>query len=107
MTEPDHLFVSDIKRWFHTEQKDLAATTSEYRIWELRGGEAIIIKALVANTGNVYIGGQGLTISTGFELSPGESIKVEYLPEKGSGEFIDLFAVCATAGDDVCIIVVP
>jgi len=97
----------DVNRWFNTAQIDLAATTLDYKIWRLRGGDAIIIKALVGNTGNVYVGRQGLSTSSGFELSPGESLEVEYLPEKDSGEYIDLYAVCATAGDDVCIIVIP
>ena len=107
MAEPEYDKDKDVKRWFETGQKDLTLTTADYLILKLRGRQAAVIKALVGNTGNVYIGRKGLSTSTGFELAPGESLKVEYLPEKQAGEFIEIFGVCATAGDDVCTIIVP
>jgi len=93
MVEPKYDETDDVKRWFETGQTDLTATTSEYKILKLRGGQAAIIKALVDNTGNVYVGRQGLSTSTGFELAPGESIKVEYLPDKMAGEVIEIYDV--------------
>lgn len=34
----------------------------------------IIIRALAANAANIYVGGSGVTTSTGYELAPGESV---------------------------------
>lgn len=97
----------DVQRYFETGQVDLAATTTTYKVVTLRGGQACIIKALIGNSGKVYIGRQGVSSTTGFELGAGESIKVEYLPEKETVEFLEIYAVAATAGDDVCYIIVP
>jgi hypothetical protein len=36
-----------------------------------------LIKALAANTINVYVGPSGVTIATGFELAPGESVSLD------------------------------
>lgn len=100
-------FPEDVERWFETQQTELTLTTLKYLIVQLRGGQAVIIKALVGNTGNVYVGKSNVSTSNGFELSPGESLKVEYFPDKEPGEWLKLFAVCATAEDDVCYIIVP
>jgi len=106
-SNPDNSGIVDVQRWFETGQVDLAATTSTYKVVTLRGGQAVIIKALNANSGNVYVGKQDVTSSNGFELVPGESIKVEYLPDKEVGEYLEIYAIPATAGDDVCYVIVP
>ena len=97
----------DVLKYIDTGQVDLTATTAIYKIATLRGGQAIVIKALVGNTGNVFLGKKDVKTSNGFELSPGESIKIEYLPDKETSEYLDLYCVPATAGDDVCFIIVP
>ena len=106
MTE-DNIPRKDVLKYMDTGQVDLAATTVIYKIVTLRGGQAVIIKALVGNTGNVYLGKKDVTSSNGFELAPGESMKIEYLPDKETTEYLDLYCVPATAGDDVCFMIVP
>ena len=105
--EPNNARTFDVLRWFDTGQIDLTSTSIIYEVVKLRGGQAVIVKALAANTGNVYVGKKDVTTSSGFELTPGESLKVEYLPEKELEEYVQLYAVAATAGDDVCYIIVP
>jgi len=97
----------DVLKYMDTGQVDLTATTAIYKIVTLRGGQAAVIKALVGNTGNVYLGKKDVTTSNGFELAAGESLKVEYLPDKEVTEYLDLYCVPETAGDDVCFIIVP
>lgn len=105
--KPDYAGWDSVKRYFETGQTDLTATTSTYKVVQLRGGQAVIIKALNANSGNVYIGQINVSTTTGFELCPGEALKIEYFPQKDIGEYLDVYAVAATAGDDVCYIIVP
>ena len=97
----------DVLKYMDTGQVDLTATGTTYKIVTLRGGQAVIIKALVGNAGIVYLGKRDVTSSNGFELSPGESLKVEYLPDKDVTEYLDLYCIPASAGDDVCFIIVP
>ena len=103
----DNIPRKDVLKYMDTGQVDLTATTATYKIVTLRGGQAVIIKALVGNTGNVYLGKYDVTSSKGFELSPGESVKIEYLPDKETTEYLDLYCIPASAGDDVCFIIVP
>jgi len=97
----------DRRAYFDTGHKNLTSTSLTYLIATLRGGQAVLIKALVCNTGSIYVGKQDVTSSNGFELAPGESIKIEYSPDKVVEEYIELYAICATANDDVCFIIVP
>ena len=97
----------NVERYFDTNQVDLTTAAIVYKIVELRGGQAVIVKAKVGNSGNVFIGKKDVTSSIGFELSPGESVKIEYLPDKVVEEFITVYATAATSGDDVCYIIVP
>lgn len=98
---------ANIKRYFNTGQLDLTSASTKYKIIDLMGGQAVIIKALVGNAGNVYVGNDSLSSSVGFELSPGESIKIEYVPDKTAEEHITIYALAASAGDDICFIIVP
>lgn len=97
----------NVMKYFDTGQIDLASTSLVYLISTLRGGQAVIIKALVSNSGKAFIGKKDVTTTTGFELSAGESIKIEYSPDKVVEEFIELFAITDNAGDDLCFIIVP
>lgn len=38
--------------------------------------DAIIIKALISNVGDIYVGTSGVSSSTGFPISPGEGITI-------------------------------
>jgi hypothetical protein len=103
----DYSTKADVSRYIDTGHVDLTTAGAVYTIVRLRGGQAVIIKALVGNTGNVYIGKINVSSSIGFELAPGESLKIEYMPDKMAGEFIDIYATSATSGDDICFILVP
>ena len=107
IVKPDYAGWDDVSRFFETSQVDLTSTSLTYAVVKLRGGQAVIIKAHAANSGNVYVGRKDVTTTTGFELLPGESLKIEYFPAKDVGEYMELYAVSATAGDDVCYIIVP
>jgi hypothetical protein len=39
--------------------------------------ESITIKALEANSGDVYVGDSAVTVSNGYPLSPGETISID------------------------------
>ncbi len=97
----------DVKQDWSTGQVDLTATSTQYLIAKIRGGQACVVKALVGNADNVYVGKRDVKTGTGFELSPGESHKFEYFPDKEIWQFIEIYAICATAGDDVCFTILP
>ena len=103
----DNIPRKDVLKYFDTGRVDLTTSGTAYKILTLRGGQAAIIKALVGNSGNIDIGNKDVASGSDFELAPGESIKVEYLPDKETTEYLDLYAVPATSGDDVCFIIVP
>ncbi len=96
-----------VSRYFDTGQKYLASSSIVYSILKLRGGESVILKAKQGNTGQVYLGKKDVTSSTGFELSPGDAVIINYLPAKSQDEYIELFAIPATSGDDVTFMMVP
>lgn len=57
-----------------------AGTAEAMGVGQVHG--AIIIKALVGNAGNVYVGNDGagdVTSSNGFELQPGEVVIFDHL----------------------------
>jgi hypothetical protein len=61
---------------------------------------SVTIKALADNTGNVYVGGSGVTQANGYELSPGASISVRldnlnklYIDAPNAGDGIHYVAV--------------
>ena len=105
--ENNYSTIKDVSRYMDTGHKDLTTAGTVYKIVRLRGGQAVIIKAMIANSGNVYVGKKDVSSSVGFELAAGESLKIEYLPEKMVGEYLDIYATSATSGDDVCFILVP
>lgn len=105
--KPDYAGTKDVERYFDHDQVTFSSTTVAKKIITLRGGEAVVIKALIGNSGNIYIGKKDVTSSNGHELSPGEPFKVEYLPDKLAGEYIDLYGIPATANDKVSYMLVP
>lgn len=105
--ETDNLPRMDVLRYMDTGQVNLASTSVPSKIVTLRGGQAVVVKALIGNSGKVYLGKRDVTSTTGFELGAGESLKIEYLPDKETTEYLDIYVIPATAGDDVCYILVP
>jgi len=75
---------------------------------EERPFSVLLIKALVGNAGLTYVGNDGagdVTSSNGFELSPGDSVKLDFRnPITGEGrEFTsNIWVDAATSGDVVC-----
>lgn len=57
----------------------------------------VIIQALSANTTSVYVGGQNVTTSTGFELQAGQATSIAV-------NNLGLLYVNGTAGDGICFI---
>jgi len=105
--QPDYNAGKDVERYFETGHVDLTTAGTVYKIVRIRGEAAVIVKALVGNSANIYVGKKDVSSSNGFELAAGESIKIEYLPDRMPGEFLELYAVAVTSGDDVCYIIVP
>ena len=86
-------------------QVDLTATATVYEVCRLRGGESVTIKALVANSGQAYIGfDKLLTTSNGFELEYGDSVSIELKKEFGAKNEVVIYACTNNAGDDVCFL---
>lgn len=94
-------------RFIETKQVDLTTASKAYFVYELRGGETILIKAKSTNTGLVYLGKRDVSTSTGYSLAKGEAVEIVYAPDKPYEWKIELYAVAATAGDDVEYIVFP
>lgn len=96
---------SDIKKYWMHGQVDLTATTSTYKVCNLNGGESVTIKALAANSGNVYIGSsRDVSTTTGFELDASQTLTLTLPASFGKDNFIEIYAVTDNAGDDVCYI---
>ncbi len=55
----------------------------------------IVIEALIANAAVVYIGGSGVTTSTGFQLSPGQSLTL-------TCNLNTIYVIGSNATDKVC-----
>ena len=62
-------------------------------------GFAVVVKALGVNTGKIFVGLTGLTISTGFELSAGESVAL-YV-----ADVVTVYLISDTAAQGVSYIV--
>ena len=107
MAEENSIPRKDVSRYMDHNHVDLTTAAKVYKIATLRGGQAIIIKGLVGNAGNVYVGKKDVSSSNGFELSPGESIKIEYSPDKETIDFLDIYSTSSTSGDDICFMLVP
>ena len=58
----------------------------------------LIIKALAANAGTVYVGTASVTTSVGFELSAGEGVKI---PVEDASS---LYAIASAVSQGVCLI---
>ena len=99
--------MATIKLFFETKQIDLTVASTAYKVYNLRGGEVVLIKAKRANTGNIFIGDKDVKTSNGYELGPGEGIKVKIGEEINSQESIEIYAAASTAGDDVTYFVLP
>ena len=58
-------------------QKSVATPGTEVALGASTPISYVTVKALADNTGNVYVGGNPVTASTGYELAPGEAVLVQ------------------------------
>jgi hypothetical protein len=58
---------------------------------------SMVIRAMKTNTGIIYLGGEGVSASNGFELSAGDSISADI---EGAGK---LWGFATKAADKVCV----
>ena len=83
-----------------TGQKTVATGTATAITAEtMDSRRGILVKALAGNTAVVYLGLTGVTVTTGFELSAGESVVVPHL--KAS----EIFAI-TTGTQKICFIII-
>lgn len=75
-----------------------AAVTASAAALATNTSKGVCVKALVANTINVYIGSSGITTSTGHELAPGDSTCI---PANNSNL---IFTIASTTGASVSFI---
>lgn len=54
--------------------------------------QAVIVQSIGANTAKVYVGGAGVTVTTGLELNPGDSVSLPV------GDPSTIFAISGTSG---------
>lgn len=62
------------------------------------GAVGLWVKAPASNTAAVYVGGSGVTTSTGFIISPGD---VQYLP---FGDPSVLYCIVAASTETLCVL---
>ncbi len=92
------------KNWDH-DVITLATASKVYHITNLCGGESVTIKALVGNSGKVYIGEDSLlTTSNGYELDAGETLTLSLPIEFGRDNCISIYGTAAADGDKICYV---
>jgi hypothetical protein len=82
---------------------EVAGATSATQMPNISCDGALLLQAPSGNTGNVYIGGAGVTkpdgstdTTTGIELEPGDM--VQFMPCENLNIF---YYICDNAGDDI------
>lgn len=66
----------------HSGQKTIAAAGTAEALGEAPVGGPLLVKALAANTGKVYVGNDGagdVSSTNGFELSPGDPVVFQFV----------------------------
>ena len=94
--------VKGTRQYWEHGQVALTSTSVPVKIAELHKGEAIWIKAKVTNGDSVYIGNDDhVSSSNGYILDQGEGIKLEFDPGSDTINFLEVWALPATADDVV------
>lgn len=90
------------KNWEHG-LVDCPSTSRPTRICKLYGGQSVTIKS-IASTGKSHFIGENVHVNTktGFELDTGETMTFGFGIEFGVENWIEIWALPETAGDDVC-----
>lgn len=76
-------------------QKLVAVTNTAVALAATTAVAGVIISALAANSGNVYVGSSAVTTANGFELQPGQATSIAI-------DDVAKMYVNGTAGDGVC-----
>ena len=63
-------------------------------------------KALAANSGIAYLGVSDITATTGYELSAGNEVEINFRELGGSVAFSTIYVATASNGDKVCWLVI-
>lgn len=80
-----------------TGRKDLTSGGTKYQLTTADiPCRAVIVKSISANAGIIYIGNSTAASSTGYDLDPGESVMIMI------DNVSKIYAVGASAGDDLC-----
>lgn len=88
--------VGTATRAVSTGQTNLATSSTALSVISTASTNGILVRALLANTGNVYIGATGVTASNGYELAPGETVVFT------ASNITAVFGVNTNGTDDVC-----
>ena len=96
---------NDVKKNWDYAQFDVTTAGTSQLVTNLRGGESITIKALIGNSGYVYIGSDRLVSSTtGYELDSGETLTLTLPIDFGADNYIEIWADTSNSGDDICYV---
>ena len=81
-------------------QKTVAAAGTAEVLGSSTATQSIIVKALAGNTGNIYVGGSGVTSSNGFVLAAGDTVSIDtdnlsdvYIDADNSGEGVSYLII--------------
>lgn len=81
------------------QTSQVAVGTAAVQLTQENLENGVTIKSMAANTGKIYIGrSNGVLTTTGYELSPGQSITVSVVDAS------TLWAISDTAAQNVCLL---
>lgn len=79
------------------QNTDIDTTAEALADSTVSGHAGILIKALLTNTATIFVGPSGVATTTGFELSPGESL--QYDPNVPAA---DIFVIASANDQKAC-----
>ena len=95
----------NVKKYWEAKYVDVTTAGTSQHVTNLRGGESITIKAMVDNSGYVYIGDDKLVSATnGYELDSGETVTLTLPIDFGFDNFIEIWADTSNSGDNICFV---
>ncbi len=68
--------------------------------------QGVLIKALAANTGTVYIGLTGVLATTGHELSAGQDVTIPINHDIDANDETSIYAIASAAGQKISCLAV-
>lgn len=93
----------EILRYWEHNLVDMTSATVPNRICILRGGESVTIKLIGSQGEYVYLGRDNKVSSlTGYKLAQGETVTFTLPLTFGRSNYIEIWGLTTSAGDDVC-----